>query len=228
VPVSKFRGAETFYDQIELREIPDSGGAVVRIGIGRPNNHKNIIDVRVPKRIVDSTPGGSGAYTWVLNNLDFIRAVAWSEIAPGALFRQSVVKSAPQNLEVRSCKFVTTPEKAKHRITYDVVYAPWEVDLQGQYATADQVRKMAYNFMRRKGGTNLMHVTGLKMSDGQPAGTIVENLITRRGDPDFPPDAWVMGVDWHPEAWKAILKGELTGYSIEGAWGVVPLNSVVS
>jgi len=233
VPVSRSRGAENLYDRIDSRVIPDSGGAVVRVGIGRPNNHKQIIDVRVPKRMVDSTPGGSGAAGWVQWNMDIIRAIAQSDVSPGALIRQSVVKALAEpapaaRLDVTGCKFVTSPEKAQERITYDVVYAPWEVDLQGQYATEDEVRKMAHEFIARKGGMNLMHITGLKMTDGRPAGEPVESFIARAGDPDFPRGAWVMGVKWHPEAWEQVKSGRLTGYSIEGQWGVVPLHLVPS
>jgi hypothetical protein len=231
VPVSRSRGAENLYDRIDSRVIPDSGGAVVRVGIGRPNNHKQIIDVRVPKRMVDSTPGGSGAAGWVQWNMDIIRTVAQSDVSPGALIRQSVVKALAEpaaRLDVTGCKFVTSPEKAQERITYDVVYAPWEVDLQGQYATEDEVRKMAHEFIARKGGMNLMHITGLKMTDGRPAGEPVESFIARSGDPDFPRGAWVMGVKWHPEAWEQVKSGRLTGYSIEGQWGVVPLHLVPS
>lgn len=223
VPISHYRDAEKFYDRVELRDIPDSGGAQVRVGIGRPNNHHNIIDVRVPKRLVSSTPGGQGAVGWVYDNWAYIFNIAKAEIAPGGMIRNSIVKAKHQ-IPVR-CKFVASAAEAAQRITYDVVYPAWQVDLQGQYATAEEVRKMAHDFMSNGGGTNLMHVTGLKMSDGQPAGTPVESFIAGPGDPRFPRDAWVMGVKWHPEAWEKIRSGELRGYSIEGQWGVIPLHA---
>lgn len=228
VPISKFRGAESFYDRTEFREIPDSGGALVHVGIGRPQNHKNVIDVRVPKRVVDSTPGGSGAISWVQNNWAYIFNIAKADISPGGMIRNAIVKqhSVPRaRIRLEGCKFVTDPAKAADRITYDVVYPAWQVDLQGQYATAEEVRKMAHDFMANAGGTNLMHITGLKMTDGKPAGVPVESFIAGPGDPNFPRDAWVMGVKWHPEAWEKIKSGELRGYSIEGQWGVIPLHA---
>jgi cation transport regulator ChaB len=228
VPISKYRGAENFYDRTEFREIPDSGGAVVHIGIGRPQNHKNIIDVRVPKRIVDSTPGGSGAISWVQNNWAYIFNIAKADISPGGMIRNAIVKRNPvprARIRVDGCKFFSTPAEAGERITYDVVYPAWQVDLQGQYATADEVRKMAHDFMSNGGGTNLMHVTGMKMSDGQPAGVPVQSFIADENNPRFPRDAWVMAVKWHPEAWDKIKSGELRGYSIEGQWGVIPLHA---
>lgn len=229
VGISRFRDADKWYDNIEEREIPDSGGAVVRIGLTRPGNIKNIIDVRVPKRVLDSMPGGVGAVQWVRNNWFYIHAVAKADIAPGGLIRQSIVKrfTEPPTVKLQvQCKFVSTPQEATERITYDVVYAPWEVDLQGQYATEVEVRKMAHEFSARKGGTNLMHITGLRMKDGGPSGHVVESFIARPGDPDFPRGSWVMGVRWHPEAWDQIRAGKLRGYSIEGQWGVVPLHLV--
>jgi hypothetical protein len=64
------------------------------------------------------------------------------------------------------------------------------------------------------------------MSDGQPAGVVVESFLAPAGMKEFPRGSWVLGVQWHPEAWERVKRGELTGYSIEGAWGVVPLHRV--
>lgn len=231
VGISRWRDADKWYDDIQEREIPDSGGAFVRVGLGRPGNHKNIIDVHIPKRVLDSMPGGVGAAQWVRNNWSLIFAIAKADIAPGGLIRRSIIKrfAEPPTVKLHvQCKFVHRPEEATDRITYDVVYAPWEVDLQGQYATETEVRKMAHEFNARKGGTNLMHITGLRMKDGAPSGHVVESFIARPGDPDFPRGSWVMGVRWHPEAWEQIKAGTLRGYSIEGQWGVVPLHLVPS
>ncbi len=224
VAFSGARGAERYYDRIDNRAIPGSGGAVVRVGIGRPSNTKDILDVRIPKRLVDSTPGGSGAKGWVDRNMDVIQTVAWADVSPLAMVNENVVKGL-KRLSLDNCKFVTDMDKASERITYDVAYAPWEIDLQNQYATEAEVQKMAHAYMNHR-GTNLMHVTGMTMPDGKAAGEVVESFVAPPGMKEFPRGSWVLGVRWHPEAWERIKRGELTGYSIEGAWGVVPLHRV--
>ena len=48
-------------------------------------------------------------------------------------------------------------------------------------------------------------------------GSVVESFIVRKGDPDFIEGAWVVGVHVpDKEVWQQIVKGELTGFSIEG------------
>jgi hypothetical protein len=225
VQVSGSRNASKFYTRVVPVSIPGSGGVVVTVGISRPQSRRHILDVRVPKRIVSDTPGGMDAYGWVYRNIDQLRRIVTREIGPFPPDGPDLAKSATR--QIRGCKFVTSPELAKNRVTYDVVYPAWKVDLQGQYATAEQVQKMAHAFMRNRGGTNLMHVTGLKMDDGEPAGSFVESYVSAWGDPNFPPDSWIGGVEWHPQAWKRVLSGEIKGYSIEGKWGVVPLELVM-
>lgn len=105
------------------------------------------------------------------------------------------------------------------RIVYGEVYVPYERDTDGNWMTPDEVEKMAHRFME-----NLRLTKIDKQHDGEPdEGVVVESFIARPGDPDFTPGAWVLGTKILKEStWQAILKGEITGYSIAGVAELIP------
>lgn len=212
VPITAFRDVERKYEAIELIDIPLTN-AKVRVGIS-VNNHRNIIDVRVPQADVSKQLAGNGAVTWVRQHWDRIFNIAkfTDEYSP-----DRGAKSEPFPF-VTASKFVRSAERAKHHIVYGPIYTPWKVDLQGQYATDEDVMKMAHSFMaKRKMGQ--MHGQWM-LPDGRPVGDLVESFTVRRGDPDFPDEgAWIGGTKCHDEVWQKVLSGELVGYSIGGNWG---------
>jgi hypothetical protein len=211
VPITAFRDVERKYEAIELVDVPLTG-AKVRVGIS-VNNHRNIIDVRVPQDAVSKQLTGNGAVTWVREHWDRIFNIAKfpDEYSPDR------GKSVPFPF-VTAAKFVRSADRAKHQIVYGPIYTPWKVDLQGQYATDEDVMKMAHGFMpKRKMGQ--MHGQWT-LPDGRPVGDMVESFLVRRGDPDFPDEgAWVGGTKCHNDVWEKVLSGELLGYSIGGNWG---------
>lgn len=105
------------------------------------------------------------------------------------------------------------------RIVYGEVYVPNEKDTQGQWATAEEIEKMAHRFME-----NLRLTRIDKQHNSEPdEGIVVESFIARPGDPDFTPGAWVLGTKiLKEETWQAILKGKITGYSIAGVAELIP------
>jgi hypothetical protein len=195
------------YERIDSLPIPGSPGALVRVGMA-PNARVNILDVTVPKSLVSSDESGAGAMEWVRTHWKTI-----VNLAHGEYWRDGVPTAK------RLVKFVTTPEKAAERIAYGAVYVPWEVDLQGQYATAETVRKMAHRFMERRGVPKDMHAVR-HMKDGGRPYEIIESFVSRDGDTHFPiPGSWVIGARFHPDVWEDVKRGGRQGYSIGGRWG---------
>jgi hypothetical protein len=109
--------------------------------------------------------------------------------------------------------------EAKKQVVLGVVYEPNVRDTDGNFMTADEIEKMAYNFMESSRLTRID-----KNHDGKAnKGVVVESLIARKGDPDFPEGAWAIGVHvTDGDTWKAIEKGDVTGFSIYGRATLVP------
>ena len=99
------------------------------------------------------------------------------------------------------------------QIVYGEVYKPNCRDSDGNWMTAETIEKMAHDFM---GSLKNQHINK-NHSGAMDKGTVVESFIVRKGDPDFVEGSWVIGVHVpDKEVWKQIIKGELTGFSIEG------------
>lgn len=93
------------------------------------------------------------------------------------------------------------------------VYAPNIPDTDGEFMSADEIKKMAHDFIRkgRMAEVDVMHdqhaVKGV---------SVVESFIARDDDPLFIPGSWVVGVQVdEPELARKIRKGELNGFSME-------------
>lgn len=99
------------------------------------------------------------------------------------------------------------------QILYAEVYVPDIPDSQGDFATVDEVRKMAHRFLAsgRVGKIDRQH-------DNKETGSIVvESFVAREGDPDFIIDAWVVGIHVPDKAlWKDVKDHKINGLSFEG------------
>lgn len=99
------------------------------------------------------------------------------------------------------------------QIAYGEVYSPGVIDSQGDTMTAEAIRKMAHNFMERQRGDNIDVQHSRKAEDA----AIVESFVARKGDPDFIPESWVVGVHVRDvDVWAKVKKGEINGFSIDG------------
>ena len=137
-----------------------------------------------------------------------------SLVKKGANKRTIIYKSAddsPHSWEIPIRKF--DEEKG---IVYGIVYAPDDVDTQGEYTTAEEIEKAAYRFMRN---LNLHNVD--KQHSFSPEGAYVaESWIVRKGDPLFPNEkegAWAVGIKLEDEELRdQVKKGELKALSMAG------------
>ena len=99
------------------------------------------------------------------------------------------------------------------RIVYAEVYAPDRPDADKEYMRAEEIEKMAHDFMR----SMKLDAVDSQHDNVQVEGCcVIESFIARKGDPDFIEGAWVVGmhVD-NDEMWGKIEKGEINGFSIE-------------
>lgn len=107
-------------------------------------------------------------------------------------------------------KLVTKSEY--QQIVYGEIYAPNRPDAQGEFMTAEEIQKMAHEFMSSKKMDQIDILHDNKVTKA----SVVEMFVAREGDPDFIPGSWVAGVHIEdPAVWQRVLKGELNGFSME-------------
>lgn len=107
------------------------------------------------------------------------------------------------------------------RYTLGVVYEPGTVDSQDDYATAEDIEKAAWDFVRNGLRLGYMHknqaddIGDIVESYVAPADMHVGEGIVKRG-------TWLIGVVWSPEYWEKVKKGEVTGFSMGGRARRIP------
>lgn len=105
---------------------------------------------------------------------------------------------------------------------YGIVYAPDQVDSQGDWADAATIRQAAARFMRegRTGHVDREH------DYAQSGHFIAESWITRTQDPLFPTEgagAWAVGIQvTDPIEWAALKNGDRVGLSLAGYAREIP------
>lgn len=108
------------------------------------------------------------------------------------------------------------------RFTLGVAYSPGgpdEVDLQGDWATAETIELACWDYQRelqKSNGLNDSHV----LDDGVVVGEVVENYILP-ADTDIngtlvKSGSWLIGTIWEPHFWQKVKDKERVGLSIEG------------
>lgn len=108
---------------------------------------------------------------------------------------------------------VKLADEEELHLVYGEVYAPDRPDSQGEFMRADEIRKMAHDFIEsgRMASIDVMH-------DNQVVKgcSVVESYIAQKGDPNFLEGAWVVAVHIPDQGlWNSIKKGEINGFSME-------------
>lgn len=101
------------------------------------------------------------------------------------------------------------------QVVWVEVYVPGFLDTEGDFMTAETIRRAAYGFMANAftNDVDMYH----DRNEDEYAHVVVESFIARAGDPDFVEDAWVAGIHIpDPEAWALVKSGEINGVSLEG------------
>lgn len=102
---------------------------------------------------------------------------------------------------------------AEQHMLYGEVYAPNRPDAQGEYMTAETIRKMAHQFVRDRmfDQIDLMH-----NNEVVGKAEIVESWIAQDDDTTFIPGSWCIGLHLENEQlWQAFKDGQLNGFSME-------------
>ncbi len=99
------------------------------------------------------------------------------------------------------------------QIVYGEVYAPNIPDSQGDFMTQVEVRKMAHTFLT----SGLLDNIDQQHDNEKTGACVVESFISRKEDPDYQDESWVVGVHI-PDGvlWSKVKSGEINGFSFEG------------
>ncbi|MGE4399391.1 MAG: XkdF-like putative serine protease domain-containing protein [Campylobacterales bacterium] len=103
----------------------------------------------------------------------------------------------------------------KKGIVYGIVYAPNDIDTQDEFATADEIEKAAFGFMKSLNAKNVDKNHDFENKDA----FVAESWIVKSGDALFPNDvgAWAVGIKLESDELKqAVAKGEIGGLSMAG------------
>jgi hypothetical protein len=132
--------------------------------------------------------------------------------------------STPVELE-NDFGYAIVKSASEQRYTLGPVYMPGQLDAHGEWATADDLQRATWEFVKSSGAD---HSVYLQHSD-QPAGEWVEimawphsvtaSMTKANGSApvDFPAGTVYMGVQWEPWAWNMVKNGQITGFSM-GGW----------
>lgn len=119
----------------------------------------------------------------------------------------------------KAIRFLKADEEKRY--TLGIVYEPDTVDSQGDYATAEDIEKAAWDFMRKTLRLGYMHKEW-----SNDIGDIVESYLApvdmRIGDSIVKKGTWLLGVVWSSEYWEKVQKGEITGFSMGGRARRIP------
>ncbi len=146
---------------------------------------------------------------------------AISLVRRGANRRQFVVREAGKEVIERPVRVVKTDPMRK--VVYGVVYAPDEIDTEGDTMSVGEIERAAYDFLKAQ---RTSHVDA--DHDGLLGrGYVAESWLVRRGDPLFagePEGAWAVGIKVTDEAtWGRIEQGDLRAFSLAGFARAEPL-----
>lgn len=103
------------------------------------------------------------------------------------------------------------------RIAYAPVLVPGEADSDGEILTKDEIERVAHEWMASYRNTDVHHSMNNVAVPVESYITPQPMMVTAYGKSyTVPEGTWIMGAKFHPEPWEAIMKGELTGFSIMG------------
>lgn len=102
----------------------------------------------------------------------------------------------------------------EQKLIYGIVYEPDEIDTHGEFAKASEIEKAAHEFLADNRNIDLQH------NFESDYGTVVESYIApvdfKIANDTVKKGAWVLVTKANDDIWKAVKKGEITGYSMAG------------
>ena len=118
----------------------------------------------------------------------------------------------------RAVKFVGTPaalrKAAEKGIVYGVVYSPDDVDLQGEWATAEDIEEAAHEYLVKSRQTRRQHGD---VSDDEVVESYVAPCDLRLNGEDVKKGAWVVVMKLGTKSRDLVKNGKMTGFSMGGS-----------
>ena len=99
-----------------------------------------------------------------------------------------------------------------------VALVPLEIDRNGDMITEEEITKTAHDFVRNLGkkAVNVDHENETDIKDAEFVESFVAPVDIPVGLETIPKGAWVVGIRFDDETYKAIQDGDFVGISIEG------------
>jgi hypothetical protein len=149
------------------------------------------------------------------NKLKNVKINYLSLVKKGANKKEIIFKSADSfynlNRDIKIKK-----SDSKKGLVYGIVYSPLVEDTQGDFATAEEIEKMAYDFMKNKKTTNVDVGHNEEIANA----FVCESWIIQKEDhffKDEPEGSWAVAIKVEDENLKkAIEEGDITGISMAG------------
>lgn len=153
---------------------------------------------------------------WKAHDIDLaLFSVAWGDLPEEEEEETEEVADVPavekHDIDVK----IISKSDDDERIVFGVVYEPDVEDTQGDYATAEEIRKAAYSFMENGQIYKVMH-KGVAV-DICVLETYLAPVEFQMGGETVTKGSWVLGSRIPKgELWIDIKSGEHTGYSMAG------------
>ena len=119
-----------------------------------------------------------------------------------------------------TCSFVNygriiKADTESHYVT-GIVYEPMTEDTDGEFMTAEEIRKAAYFYVKNSESVDIQH-----SFEPERSCSVVESWIAKAdfslGGQDVKEGTWLMTVEvTNDDLWEKIQKGEITGFSMGG------------
>ena len=142
--------------------------------------------------------------------------VTYISLVEAGANRKNIIYKSSDKSPVWEKEFNILKQNKKEGIVYGIVYSPDEVDTDGEFATAEEIKKAAYNFMKKKKVDNVDTSHSFKKEDAY----VCESWILRKDDPLFPKEkegSWAVGIKIEDEKLKkAIEDGKIKALSMAG------------
>lgn len=151
-----------------------------------------------------------------MNELKNIDVHIISIVDKGANLKSIIWKSVDQSNQNYNRVIPIKKVDDDKKIIYGIVYSPNQIDAHGDYATADEIEKACYGFMRKSktGSVDTQHDMDVEKNC-----YVGESWIVKDNDALFPEEvgAWAVALKIeNEEIWKDVKAGKYTGISMYG------------
>lgn len=137
-----------------------------------------------------------------------------SLVKAGANKKEIIYKSSDKTPDYE--KEIVIKASDEEGVVYGIVYAPDEVDTDGDYTDVDEIKKAAYAFMKSKNTGNVDKDHSFEDEDA----FIAQSWILKENDPLFPDEpagSWAVAIQLEDEELiKAVKDGDIAGISMAG------------